>query len=81
MWNQGWYPGSVYMEMDLFKGGTINATVHFHLQELPSAEMTKAEVTAVPNLTNRPVVFTAWDANNVMQAWNATTKKSLKILK
>jgi hypothetical protein len=31
------FPGTAYMEMDIFKGGTINAKVHYHIQELPSA--------------------------------------------
>ncbi|MCX6660667.1 MAG: carboxypeptidase-like regulatory domain-containing protein [Candidatus Bathyarchaeota archaeon] len=58
------FPGTAYMEMDLFKGGVINATVHFHIQELPSAEQT---ITDGGNL-----VIEAYDANGVLQAWNST---------
>jgi len=64
------FPGTAYMEMDLFKGGIINATVHFHLQELPSAEMTDAQLSSVPNLGF--LLFEAYDANNLLQAWNST---------
>jgi len=32
------YTGWIFREMDLFKGGTVTATVHFHNQEMPSAE-------------------------------------------
>jgi hypothetical protein len=60
------FPGTAYMEMDLFKGGVINATVHFHIQELPSAEQT---ITDGGNL-----VIEAYDANGVLQAWNSTTE-------
>jgi len=33
------FPGTTYMEMDIFKGGVITPTIHFHQQELPSAEI------------------------------------------
>jgi hypothetical protein len=58
------FPGTAYIEMDIFKGGIINATVHFHNQELPSA--------AVPPGQFGHLVFEAIDANGVMQAWNST---------
>jgi len=66
------FPGTAYMEMDLFKGGTINATVHFHLQPLPSQEVDPNSA-AIPNNNNAlPLVFEAYDANGVLQAWNST---------
>jgi len=58
------FPGTAYIEMDIFKGGVINATVHFHAQELPSA--------AVPPGQFGHLVLEAIDANGVMQAWNST---------
>jgi len=64
------FPGTAYMEMDLFKGGTINATVHFHQQEIPSAEMTDAQFDATPEMLH--LVIEAYDANGVLQAWNST---------
>jgi hypothetical protein len=64
------FPGAVYTEMDLFKGGTINMTVHFHQQELPSSEMTDAQFDAVPS--KNPLVIEAIDAYGVKQAWNLT---------
>ena len=59
------FPGTAYMEMDLFKGGTINATVHFHNQELPSAE-------TAPTVGFSALIIEAYDANGVKQAWNST---------
>jgi len=57
------FPGTAYMEMDLFKGGIINATVHYHLQELPSAEI---------DASGKQLIIEAYDSNGVLQAWNAT---------
>jgi hypothetical protein len=62
------FPGTAYIEMDLFKGGTINATVHFHNQELPSAEGPPASPTGFI----AQMIIEAVDANGVTQAWNAT---------
>jgi len=58
------FPGTAYMEMDIFKGGTITTTVHYHLQELPSAE--------VPRPDGPQLIIEAYDANGVLQAWNMT---------
>ncbi|MEM3527083.1 MAG: carboxypeptidase-like regulatory domain-containing protein, partial [Candidatus Bathyarchaeia archaeon] len=65
------FPGSQYVEMDLYKGGTFDATVHFHNQEMPSA----TEPVAVGNGW---LLVEAVDANNVVQAWNSTTVSGLK---
>lgn len=62
------FPGTAYVEMDLFKGGTINATVHFHAQELPSAEGPPVSPTGFI----AQMIIEAVDANGVTQAWNAT---------
>jgi len=59
------FPGTAYMQMDLFKGGTINATVHFHMQELPSAEVD-------PKTGFSALIVEAYDANGVKQAWQST---------
>jgi len=64
------FPGTVYTEMDLFKGGTINMTVHFHQQTPPSPEMTDAQFDAVPG--KNPLVIEAFDDHNGRQAWNLT---------
>ena len=65
------FPGTAYMEMDLFKGGIINATVHFHLQELPAAEFDSSTLDYNPF---GPLTIEAYDANGVLQGWNATTE-------
>lgn len=65
------FPGSVYVEMDLFKGGTIDATVHFHNQEMPSAE-------EAVDVGNGWLLIEAVDANNVVQAWNSSSVKGSK---
>jgi hypothetical protein len=61
------FPGQSSIEMDIFKGGVINATVHFHDQELPSA--------AVPPDQSGPLVITAVDAGGIIRAWNFTDAK------
>jgi hypothetical protein len=59
------FPGGVvYQEMDLFKGGTINATVHFHNQEMPSDDV-------APTI-NSPLVMEAVDSYGKVRAWNFT---------
>jgi len=59
------FPGGlVYQEMDLWKSGTINATVHFHNQELPSDDV-------APNL-NSVFIVEAVDDYGKVQAWNFT---------
>lgn len=62
------FPGQSSIEMDLFKGGVINATVHWHDQELRSAE--------VPPDQNGPLIIEAYDADGVVRAWNFTDFKS-----
>ena len=59
------FPGMSYMEMDIFKGGVINATVHFHMQELPSAEVDGSSI-------GGQLILEAYDGNGVLQAWNST---------
>jgi hypothetical protein len=54
------FPGQSSIEMDIFKGGTINATIHWHDQELPSAEVAPAK--------SGVLVMEAIDANGVIQA-------------
>ncbi len=56
--------GVVSQFLDLYKGGTINATVHFHNQELPSAD--------VAPIDNSPLVMEAWDSYGKIRAWNFT---------
>jgi hypothetical protein len=59
------FPGGVvYQEMDLFKGGTINATVHFHDDEMPSKDV-------APNI-NSVLIIEAVDSGNIVRAWNFT---------
>ncbi len=66
------FPGTAYLEMDLYKGGSINATVHFQLQPLPSQEVDPNSPTIPNNNIALPLVFEAYDANGVLQAWNST---------
>jgi hypothetical protein len=58
------YTGWIYREMDLFKGGTVTATVHFHNQEMPSAEAGPVEASTL--------LIEARDAENNLWAWNET---------
>ena len=58
------YTGWIYREMDLFKGGTVTATVHFHNQEMPSAEE--------PPEVSEVLVIEAYDADGNLWAWNET---------
>jgi hypothetical protein len=62
------FPGQSSIEMDLFKGGVINATVHWHDQELPSAE--------IPPDQSGPLIIEAYDSDGVVRAWNFTDFKS-----
>jgi hypothetical protein len=59
--------GVQYQEMDIFKCGTINATVHFHDQELPSDDVAQ-------NLDS-PFIVEAVDSYGKVQAWNLTDVK------
>ncbi|MEM4250958.1 MAG: carboxypeptidase-like regulatory domain-containing protein, partial [Candidatus Bathyarchaeia archaeon] len=56
--------GLVYQEMDIWKSGIINVTVHFHNQELPSDD-------AAPTV-NSPFIVEAVDDFDKVQAWNIT---------
>ncbi len=58
------FPGSVSEQMDLFKGGTLNATVHFLNQELPAAPV-------APTI-NSVLIVEAVDTSNIVRAWNFT---------
>ena len=58
------YTGWIFREMDLFKGGTVTATVHFHNQEMPSAEE--------PPVTADTLLIEAYDAEGNLWAWNET---------
>jgi len=58
------YTGMIYREMDIFKGGKMTATVHFHDNELPSAEV-------APN-TSGDLILEARDADDNLVAWNWT---------
>ena len=58
------YTGLIMREMDIFKGGTMTVTVHFHDQELPSAE--------APIAFNAVLTLEAYDADGKLRAWNTT---------
>jgi len=59
------YTGWIFREMDLFKGGTVTATVHFHNQEMPSAEEGP--------VVSSTLLIEARDAEDNLWAWNTTT--------
>jgi len=59
------YTGWIFREMDLYKGGTVLATVHFHNQEMPSAEE--------PPVVSSTLLIEARDAEDNLWAWNTTT--------
>ena len=65
------FPGQSSIEMDLFKGGVINVTIHWHDQELPSAEVLPDQ--------NGPLIIEAYDSDGVVRAWNFTDFKSTPI--
>ncbi len=58
------FAGSVYAEMDLYKGGTVTATVHFHDQEMPSDDK------PIRTDSNRLVLIEAYDSGDVLRAFN-----------
>jgi len=58
------YTGWIYREMDIFKGGKVTATVHFHNQEMPSAEEAPDE--------SEWLLIEAYDAEGNLWAWNDT---------
>lgn len=58
------YTGEIYREVDIFQGGKVEATVHFHNQEMPSAE--EAPVIA------GDLIIEAYDAEDNLRAWNYT---------
>ncbi|MGQ9543430.1 MAG: carboxypeptidase-like regulatory domain-containing protein [Candidatus Bathyarchaeia archaeon] len=59
------FSGSAYIEMDLFKGGTIATTIHFHNQEMPSKT----------DPASGWLLVEAVDANGVVQAWTSSSVK------
>jgi len=58
------YTGEIYREMDIFQGGKVHATVHFHNQEMPSADE--------PPITSGDLVMEAYDSEGTLRAWNYT---------
>ena len=69
------YTGEIYREVDIFQGGKVHATVHFHNQEMPSAEE--------PPITAGDLIIEAFDAEGNLRAWNYThndgTEPSVKV--
>ncbi|MBS7622688.1 carboxypeptidase regulatory-like domain-containing protein [Candidatus Bathyarchaeota archaeon] len=59
------FAGATYAEIDLMKGGTIKATVHFHDQELPS--------TPSPPPISGDLIMEAFDSTGKLRAWNFTS--------
>jgi len=59
------YTGWIFREMDIFKGGKVAATVHFHNQEMPSAEE--------PPVESGDLLIEAYDADGNLWAWNETS--------
>ncbi|MEM3004495.1 MAG: carboxypeptidase-like regulatory domain-containing protein, partial [Candidatus Bathyarchaeia archaeon] len=59
------FTGITYAEVDLMKGGTIRATVHFHNQELPSAPS--------PPVISGDLIMEAFDSAGKLRAWNFTS--------
>jgi len=58
------YTGEIYREVDIFQGGKFTATVHFHNQEMPSAEE--------PPVIAGDLIIEAFDAEENLRAWNYT---------
>jgi len=58
------YTGLISREMDVFKGGRMSVDVHFHDNELPSAE--------APIAYDAVLALEAYDADGVLRAWNTT---------
>jgi hypothetical protein len=63
------FPGTTYIEMDIFKGGVITPTVHYHQQELPSAEIANLPQFAGYDPIIQMVILEAVDANGEMQGF------------
>lgn len=63
------FTGSIFMDMDVYKGGTVTATVHFHDTEMPSAEV------APPG--QRRLYIEAIDSDGNLQAFNFTQLKQM----
>jgi len=62
------YTGSIYREIDLMKSGVVNATIHFHDQDLPSPEQ--------PTVRTQDLALEAYDAAGNLRGWNVTTVPS-----
>jgi len=62
------YAGSIYREVDLMKSGVVNATIHFHDQDLPSSEQ--------PTVRTQDLALEAYDAAGKLRGWNVTTVPS-----
>jgi len=59
------YTGEIYREVDIFQGGKVHATIHFHNQEMPSADQAP--------LVGGDLIIEAYDEEDNLVAWNATT--------
>jgi len=59
------YTGVIYREVDIFQGGKVHATVHFHNQEMPSADQ--------PPVIGGDLILEAYDQDGTLRAWNYTT--------
>jgi len=59
------YTGVVMREMDVFQGGKVHATIHFHNQEMPSADEAP--------LVGGDLIIEAYDTEGNLRGWNATT--------
>jgi len=59
------YTGEIYREMDIFQGGKVHATVHFHNQEMPSAEEAP--------IVSGDLIIEAYDSEGTLRAWNYTS--------
>jgi len=58
------YTGEIYREMDIFQGAKATATIHFHNQEIPSADS--------PPVIGGDLILEAYDADGNLRAWNFT---------
>lgn len=62
------YAGSIYREVDLMKSAVVNATIHFHDQDLPSPEQ--------PTVRTQDLALEACDSAGNLRGWNVTTVPS-----
>jgi hypothetical protein len=62
------FTGSIFIDMDVYKGGTVSATVHFHDTEMPSAEVAPTGL--------KRLYIEAIDSDGNLQAFNFTQRKA-----